>query len=383
MDQSQGPRYIHGIGWRYETKHRQTRRHRTHDYNRVGTYEICLVVEGRQPVFGHLEGLRGDALKSGRVDLKGQTYSTGASLGSSYDVVRAHLSEPPVSQAFPSESIVPLAQRAWMVLSPLGEQIIRVEIAKIHQYYPMADVWQVAIMPDHIHLIIRISEPLPEGKTLGTIIRGFKTGCSRAQWNLQPAGTPEKVLFESGYNDHILMRDGQLANWKRYLAENPVRAWVRRQTPELMQRAVCINIGGIRFGAFGNFYLLRHPEKHQVFFHRKTDGVPTEDTKYWTNERNRLLSLSSMGNVLVTPGISECEKRIKNEAIEQNYRLIHLQKEAIGPLWKPERTRFLACAEGSLLILAPWQDDMVEGSDHQVFHQLNDLAAMICNNQCI
>jgi len=379
------PKYIEGVGWRYETKHRQTRRHRSHDYGGIGTYEICLVVEDRTPVFGHLDGLKGEALKSGRVDLEGKTSSTGVVASgkegeASPNNRKATDSEgAPVFEASPSETVVPLAQRAWIVLSPLGEQILRAEIPKIHQIYPQANVWQVAVMPDHLHLIIRISASLPEGKSLGSIIRGFKTGCSRAQWKLQSPGTPEKVLFESGYNDHILMRDGQLDNWKRYLAENPVRAWVRKQSPELMQRSICMIIGGVRFGGFGNFYLLRHPEKHQVFFHRKTDGVPTEETEYWTQEHERLKNLGCHGDVLVTPGISECEKRIKNEAIQEKYRLIHIQKEPIGTLWKPERSRFLACTEGTLLILAPWTKDMKGQGDSQRFHQLNEIASMICN----
>lgn len=81
----------------------------------------------------------------------------------------------------------------------------------------------------------------------------------------------------------------------------------------------------------------------------------------------------------MTPGISECEKRIKNEAIEDGYRLIHIQKDSISRLWKPERSRFLACSAGTLLILAPWQEDILENTDYGIFHHLNDLAATICS----
>ena len=76
---------------------------------------------------------------------------------------------------------------------------------------------------------------------------------------------------------------------------------------------------------------------------------------------------------------------IKNECIENGYPLIHLQKEPIGPYWKPELRRFEACANGSLLILAPWNlDEMgnVAGvpsdSDYSRFHNLNTLATEIC-----
>ena len=89
--------------------------------------------------------------------------------------------------------------------------------------------------------------------------------------------------------------------------------------------------------------------------------------------------------VLVTPGISRGELMMKNECLEKGYPLIHLQKEPIGPYWKPERRRFEACLQGNLLILAPWNIETlgnVSGvpadSDYSRFHNLNSLAAEIC-----
>ena len=198
--------------------------------------------------------------------------------------------------------------------------VLDYEIAKIHHYYPEVDVWQVS-----------------------------------------------------------LMRDGQLENWKHYLRDNPRRFMMRREYPSLFQRALCITIDGVRYSTFGNMLLLRQPEKHQVFFHRKTDGIPTEETEYWNTERKRLLSAANSGDVLVTPGISECEKRMKNIALEQRLRLIHVQVEPIGQYWKPERKRFEACAAGTLLVLAPWTDDMTAfKSDYERFHYLNRLTETIC-----
>ena len=39
----------------HETKHSMKRRSPWHDYYRVGTYMLTLVVEGRKPVLGELE----------------------------------------------------------------------------------------------------------------------------------------------------------------------------------------------------------------------------------------------------------------------------------------------------------------------------------------
>lgn len=77
---------------------------------------------------------------------------------------------------------------------------------------------------------------------------------------------------------------------------------------------------------------------------------------------------------------------MKKECLEKGYPLIHLQKEPIGPYWKPERQRFEACARGSLLILAPWNLDTMgavagvpSDSNYSRFHNLNTLAAEICS----
>ena len=345
---------------------RQTRRMYGHNYAAVGTYEVTMVVEGRRPVFGEIVG-----------------------------TTRAGGEAPHIKP------------------SPLGLAVLSDEIPKIHRYYPMVDIWQTCLMPDHLHLIVRINSALPTGKHLGTVIGAFKGGVSRAWWRLSgdsdadapdtgaPASSsqaPAPVapvseapaseasasesrlpLFEPNYNDHILMRDGQLANWKRYLHDNPRRFMMRIEYPDLFRRTLCITIAGIRYSAFGNMLLLRQPEKHQVFFHRRTDGVPTEQTDFWTKECHRLISAAQSGDVLVTPGISECEKRIKNLALEQRLRLIQVQSVPIGRYWKPELKRFEACAAGTLLILAPWPEDMPSfASDYDRFHYLNHLAEGIC-----
>lgn len=83
----------------------------------------------------------------------------------------------------------------------------------------------------------------------------------------------------------------------------------------------------------------------------------------------------------------------KSEAVSQRggackkgYPLIHLQKEPITSYWKPERQRFEACANGSLLVLAPWQLDTMgdvsgvpSDCDYSRFHNLNTLASEICS----
>jgi hypothetical protein len=304
-----------------------------------------------------------------------------------------------------------------VMLSALGRCVLEEEVPKIHRYYPEVEVWRVAIMPDHIHLLLMVRETLRDGKHLGMVVRGFKTGCSRAWWRLQdeaalggkaPSTTAGKeapgtatggnapgaapvpkasplgkeqlrpVLFEKGYHDRIINRPGMLENIKRYMQENPLRARIREECPKLMERQLHLWIGGREYAAFGNLFLLKFPIKEQVFFHRRDPrtGQPTEQTDDYQREHDRLLRLAEEGTVLVTPGISKGESLVVSDALDARLPLILLQKEPISEYWKPPQRRFYACAAGHLLILSPW---VVDGtSDYSRFHQLNAYAREIC-----
>ena len=66
----------------------------------------------------------------------------------------------------------------------------------------------------------------------------------------------------------------------------------------------------------------------------------------------------------------------RHEMLERELPLILLQKEPITDYWKPSQGRFFACAEGRLLILAPWTLD--EETHYGRFHTLNELAHDVC-----
>ena len=250
---------------------------------------------------------------------------------------------------------------------------------------------KVALMPDHIHLLVNVKQKLPEGKHLGNIVRGFKTGCTRAWWKLQDeasaegpsgegqpgggqpggetpgtVGTPgtvpgaspsgrnegtgdsnggqqqqRPVLFQGGYHDRIIIRDGMLENICRYMDENPFRARLREECPNLMQRRLHLWIHDREYAAFGNLFMLKNPDKLQVFFHRKDkDGVPTHLTPEYAKEKEGLLQRAEEGAVLVTPGISKGEQGVVDAALIDHLPLILLQKEPITEYWKPPQRRF-------------------------------------------
>ncbi len=248
---------------------------------------------------------------------------------------------------------------AWVELSDLGKVIRDEEFAKITQFYPSVEVWRWCIMPDHIHMILRVKENLEEKIHIGRIIGGFKSGCSRAWWKISAttvssasAVDSKPSLFESGYNDKILLHEGQLNNWKTYLDDNPRRLWIKKQNPEFFTVLHDMNIAGRRCQIVGNRFLLDIPDKVAVVVHRR----------YSVDEIARLreewLRCGEHGGVLVSAAISPKEKEVLREAMNRGYKIILLRDNGFHRLYKPSGESFDACSEGRLLQISPWEYHM-------------------------
>lgn len=304
----------------FETKHSMQRRSPWHDYNKIGTYMLTLTVADRQPLLGTLVGTSPDD---------------------------AHIE-----------------------LSPLGEAIRVHETAKISHYYPMVEVWRLCIMPDHLHMIVRVKADMPEGRHLGLVVAGFKGGCSKAAMNMgltsasvsctsvhaptrcernengdkPPKPTP---LFSPGYNDKILLHEGQLDNWKHYLDDNPRRLFLKRQNPQLFTILHNMDIANHKCQIVGNRFLLDIPDKVAVIVHRRyTDE---ENARL----RNEWLACGERGGVLVSAAISPKEKEVLREAMNRHYRIILLRENGFPELYKPTGESFDACSAGLLLQISP------------------------------
>jgi hypothetical protein len=236
----------------------------------------------------------------------------------------------------------------------------------------MVEVWKLCIMPDHIHMIVRVKEDMPEGKHLGNIVAGFKGGCSRAWWKqtatlptASAAGTSPTTLpaadatgkklpslFESGYHDHILLNDGQLDNWKHYLDENPRRLAIKRLHPDFFTIMHHIDISEWHCQMVGNRFLLDIPQKAAVIVH----GAYTD--KEYSEFCNQWLTCGEAGGVLVSAAIAPREKAVMREAMNRGYRIILVRENGFPPLYKPAGESFDACSDGRLLQISPWEYHM-------------------------
>lgn len=222
-------------------------------------------------------------------------------------------------------------------------------------------------------------------KPLGKVLLGFKQACNRAFREMMPVefvavaqqhakqSRENGLLFAKGFNDQILLRDGQLKRWLAYLKDNPRRLLMKRENPELFRVQRGLSYAGLNFSAIGNRFLLERPLKLQVQCSR---SISENDLQAKMNE---CLRTARQGAVLVSPAISKGEKAIMRAAFDAGLPLIYLQENGFTDLAKPGGMRIDACARGQLLILAPWEhhNEKTTIKRGQCL-ELNEMARAIC-----
>ena len=276
-----------------------------------------------------------------------------------------------------------------MSLTPLGEKVLSCW-RRIPEFWPMIELLECQVMPDHFHGLIFVKEPLrPAGKgralakTLGDVIRGFKTGCREVGW-------------DEGYVDNILFREGQLKRMAEYIRDNPRRLAEKRSNPALFRRVVDLAVDldfsvkahsqelfcasaetpkfKAHFQAIGNAGLLRWPVilpvqcSRRDFIYRRerlptggwkiirdAAGVPIAEyvSPAFEEKCEDALACARNGAVLVSPCISHGEREIARRAHVAGARVIALRNKGFAPFEKPNGALFDQCAKGNLLMLAP------------------------------
>jgi hypothetical protein len=242
------------------------------------------------------------------------------------------------------------------------------------------------MMPDHLHAILFVQTKME--KPLGKVLLGVKQACNQAFREMMPVELvavaqqhaqqkrENGLLFAKGFNDQILLRDGQLEHWLNYLKDNPRRLLMKRENPDLFRVQRGLVYAGQNFSAIGNRFLLERPLKLQVQCSRSITEVDLQA------RLDNCLHAAHQGAVLVSPAISKGEKTIMRAAFEEGLPLIYLQENGFTDLAKPGGKRMEACARGQLLILAPWEhhNEKLTIKRGQCL-KLNDMARIICEGR--
>ena len=284
-----------------------------------------------------------------------------------------------------SEAVEPSAEAPHVELSPLGKAVEQIWLT-IGGHHPEVKVVALQMMPDHLHAILFVREKME--KPLGKVLLGVKQACNQAFRKLMPVefvavaqqhakqDRNNGLLFAKGFNDQILLRDGQLERWLNYLKDNPRRLLMKRENPDLFRVQRGLEYAGQSFSAIGNRFLWERPLKLQVQCSRR---MTEADLKV---KLEACLKAARQGTVLVSPAISKGEKVIMRAAFDEGLPLIYLQENGFTDLAKPGGKRMEACARGQLLILSPWEhhNEKITIKRGQCL-ELNEMARMICEDR--
>lgn len=388
-------KYMEGVGWRCDTDTTRHHRESLWDYKGRAIYHITLATEGRQPIFGTLTGNS--------------------------------------------------AEEAFVVYSRLGEYVDRT-LRGLPAFYAKKGVrimvLAVRVMPDHLHVVIQVLEPMP--RSIGEVVRSFKSACTswfkreyfcsgnNAREVQELDGEMDRQTREvqemegrlvqfcrifatcgsiweympAGYHERILHCDGQLDRMIRYVKDNPRRLWLKRHNPQLFRLRndllwVFTDVDGNsrtwKFRALGNMFLLDFPQKQHIQCSRSVTAKELE-LKY-----QMWLSNALHGMVSITSAISEGEKIVVKRLRDAGMPLIVMLKDGFPPAgsiheryFKPGGVYFDACAAGRLLLIEPYcevlDDPIIEeavlrkspmathGSMRYHFLALNKVGEVICGD---
>lgn len=225
-----------------------------------------------------------------------------------------------------------------------------------------------SIMPDHIHLLIRIVENELHWR-LETIVSQLMAAMEGKY--AEVTGKREDV-FAAGWHDWIVSREGQLAAFTRYIRENPARHWRRKMNRQYFQR-----VHGVRFlerdwYGYGNLELLKLPELVAFKGHRAT----VEGSEEW----NMLVAKAGRigpGGAGVSTFMSPLEKACGHAIGVAGGKWIVLSPEGFGEHWHPSREYEKFCAEGRMLFISLWSARTREPTSAELYHRCHEMGDLV------
>ncbi len=254
------------------------------------------------------------------------------------------------------------------------------------QWYVVEPIWCYVIMPDHIHLLIKLAAG-EKRVALGTVVHQLMRALAGAYWENAPTergsatqgarscvaqGRSAAPVFAHDWHDWIVKRDGQLAAFTRYIRENPARSWLRRSHREYFQRVNEIDFLGRKWYGYGNAELLKLPVIEPFRCSRKW----AEDGEEW-NAAVARASRIGPGGAGVSTFMSPCEKACGHALGLAGGRWIVLSPEGFGERWHPGRQYEKFCAEERMLFISLWSAMAREPTRAELYQRCHEMGDLI------
>ena len=288
------------------------------------------------------------------------------------------------------------------------------DLSEIHQRRPYVRLLAKQLMPDHIHVLLYVTDDC--SVSIKEIARGMRQGWrqmattvsidpqmpsaeeykqmpkggtqmpkggtqmpkggtqmpSAEEYKQMPKGVTQmpkgvtqmpdtgthQPLFETPFF-RTLAHKGQLDAMIQYIHDNPRRAMLKQQNPDLFTLRRDTRVGELCFTSLGNLFLLDYPEKQPIICSR------TLSEQQITAQQTDALYQAEKGCITVTAAISLGERQIAKAIRKAGFPLIILLKDGFPKAgdphekyYKPGGVYFEACAAGRLLLLEPTADTL-------------------------
>ncbi len=230
-------------------------------------------------------------------------------------------------------------------LTPLGASLREAWRWSLRKY-PEVRMLRYVFMPDHLHVLLRVTQRIAYHP--GDVVRSFRLEANERyrdlllrKYELEFDGR----IFQTGYNDRILTKKGQLDTTTRYIIDNPRRLYLKREHPEFFVNVMGGWIGGQAVALYGNLLLLEGAMKCVVRYSR---GYSEDERRL---NRARWEETLRAGGVLVSPFIHPEERAMMQRALEAGGRVIWIRPDGFPDRWKPSGRYFDYCAAGQLLLI--------------------------------
>ncbi len=280
-------------------------------------------------------------------------------------------------------------------LTSIGKMVEEELTKSITTHYPMIEVQDYVVMPEHLHFILVVHNSIisRNGREthLGQVIAGFKKGCNRRYWEMtgmtangqqgvtankqqgktadaraestsplrhavHPHGfkvpssgtTNRPPLFAYGYVDVMPLQPGQLETQRRYIHNNP-RSRLMRTSNRNLQSPQRGGIGtALKLPALKGYL-------------QRECGTPLIDEDKWENIQNRLL---------INDGMVTCDSYGNRQLLQCRLLPVVCHRKDKHLFTQQKQRCLTAASEGAILVsarIAKGEQEIIDTAIQQGF----------------
>ena len=224
------------------------------------------------------------------------------------------------------------------VLNELGEAVAA-SLRSLGERYPGTEVIEFVVMPNHVHVILRLARRHDNrGHQLGYIIGRFKGWISKVYRDLVAAGRAVDVgttPWQRDYWDKLVTTDEQLEAYRHYIRQNPAK-WTRDR------------FGAVTSHSFGEIGLLNA----RLVGFVASQGAFTSELKPMLLWRKGASTEESLSPVIST-FTSAQERAVLGKLLARGRRFVRIYPGGIPPKEELEPAVAAACEAGKALLISP------------------------------